>query len=263
MLRRHTSSTSPIGDLDHTQNPNQQQHLSSSLASTPATTIVSVCESNSGSDVNKSNIELIKEEAVFCGPPDMHPYLLLTWDSIVPVVWKRTSVLVSLLLIQSLSQLILERYEDLIKKNVIIPLFLTMLVGAGGNAGNQATVRVITGLATGSIQPRHFIHVLRKEMVVGLLCALLLCGMGYARVHYFYGREHLYWSVLAITLSLFCIVLTSVILGCILPFVLLLCRMNVEHAAPMIQVLMDIIGVMLTCVICSTMIPPYEGGVSA
>ena len=187
------------------------------------------------------------------------PYLSMSFDSIFTVVWKRTSVLVSLLLVQSLSQFILERYETLISRHVIISLFLTMLVGAGGNAGNQATVRAITGLATGSIQPRHFFRLLRKEFIAGLLCALLLSGMGFARVHYFYGHQNMYWSVLAISLSLFCIVLTSVILGAALPFILLLMRMNVEHAAPMIQVIMDISGVFLTCIICNTMIPPHEG----
>lgn len=29
----------------------------------------------------------------------------------------------------------------------------TMLVGAGGNAGNQSAIKVIRGLATGSLEP--------------------------------------------------------------------------------------------------------------
>ena len=37
-----------------------------------------------------------------------------------------------------ISSSVLNRYENLIH-NSIIPLFLTMLVGAGGNAGNQVS----------------------------------------------------------------------------------------------------------------------------
>eukprot|EP00759_Apiculatamorpha_spiralis_P040471 PhF_6_TR39029/c0_g1_i2/m.58415 len=209
--------------------------------------------------VSEIDLKEVEDEMIPNTPGVEPPYLSMSFDSVFHVVWKRTSVLVSLLLIQSLSQFILERFEATISRHVIIPMFLTMLVGAGGNAGNQATVRAITGLATGSIQGKHFFRLLRKEFVVGLLCAMILTGMGFARVHYFYGHQNLYWSVLAISLALFCIVLISVILGCILPFILLVFRMNVEHAAPMIQVMMDIIGVLLTCTICHAMIPPYEG----
>ena len=44
-----------------------------------------------------------------------------------------------------------EHFEGLISEHVIIASFLTMLVGAGGNAGNQASVRLIRGLATGEV----------------------------------------------------------------------------------------------------------------
>ena len=52
----------------------------------------------------------------------------------------RSSVLVSLMIVQSLSGIILSRFDDLIKDHIIVTLFLTMLVGAGGNAGNQVSV---------------------------------------------------------------------------------------------------------------------------
>jgi hypothetical protein len=36
----------------------------------------------------------------------------------------------------------------------VITLFLTMLVGAGGNAGNQSAIQVIRGLATKEMEVR-------------------------------------------------------------------------------------------------------------
>lgn len=49
--------------------------------------------------------------------------------------------LVGLLALQSMSGFILARNEELLQTHPVIIYFLTMLVGAGGNAGNQAAVR--------------------------------------------------------------------------------------------------------------------------
>lgn len=53
----------------------------------------------------------------------------------------RAGWLVGLLVLQSLSSFIIARNENLLKEHVVIVRYLTMLVGAGGNAGNQASVR--------------------------------------------------------------------------------------------------------------------------
>eukprot|EP00755_Sulcionema_specki_P017081 Sspe_Gene.63577::Locus_36600_Transcript_1_1_Confidence_1.000_Length_868::g.63577::m.63577 len=180
-------------------------------------------------------------------------------ESIWLLFWKRTTVLVTLLLLQSMSQLILERYERLVADHVIVPLFLTMLVGAGGNAGNQATVRAITGLVTGEYQLRQFTTVLLREAAVGALTATALAFVAFLRVSIYsdtdkYGEAYVTAAVTAICLSLFSIVLTSVILGCALPFLLEYLGASREHAAPTIQVVMDILGVFITCYLCDAML---------
>ena len=53
----------------------------------------------------------------------------------------RAGWLVGLLVLQSMSSFILARNEALLQEHLVIVRFLTMLVGAGGNAGNQASVR--------------------------------------------------------------------------------------------------------------------------
>lgn len=44
---------------------------------------------------------------------------------------------VSLLCLQSFSSLILQSFQNVIERNIVIALFLTMLTGTAGNAGNQ------------------------------------------------------------------------------------------------------------------------------
>ena len=73
--------------------------------------------------------------------------------SFVASLRSRASWLLGLLLCQSASSFILEGNEALIQSHPVIVYFMTMLVGAGGNAGNQASVRIIRGLATGEVNP--------------------------------------------------------------------------------------------------------------
>lgn len=56
--------------------------------------------------------------------------------------------LVGLLVLQSSSSFILESYQELIRQHLVVTVFLTMLVGAGGNAGNQSAIKVIRGLVS-------------------------------------------------------------------------------------------------------------------
>eukprot|EP01060_Flectonema_neradi_P000066 TRINITY_DN10059_c0_g1_i1.p1 TRINITY_DN10059_c0_g1~~TRINITY_DN10059_c0_g1_i1.p1 ORF type:complete len:233 (+),score=22.91 TRINITY_DN10059_c0_g1_i1:52-750(+) len=182
-------------------------------------------------------------------------------EGVLTVVWRRTAALILLMLLQSLSQFILETYEQLVSEHVIVPLFLTMLIGAGGNAGNQAAVHSITGLVTGEYTLRSFKTVIVREACIGVLCATILTFTGMLRVYLFYdapdryGDSYAAASAFAICTSLFFIVLTSVIVGSSLPFFLERIGLSREHAAPVIQVIMDIMGVFITCHICYSVLP--------
>jgi|AntRauMFilla1563_2_1112583.scaffolds.fasta_scaffold88467_1 hypothetical protein len=70
-------------------------------------------------------------------------------------VWVRGQWLLGLLVLQSASSFVIEANQQLIKDHLVITLFMTMLVGAGGNAGNQSAILVIRGLATKEIQVDH------------------------------------------------------------------------------------------------------------
>jgi Mg/Co/Ni transporter MgtE len=50
--------------------------------------------------------------------------------------------------LQSTSSVVLDSYQQLLKEHLVVTLFLTMLVGAGGNAGNQSAIKVIRGMVS-------------------------------------------------------------------------------------------------------------------
>ena len=81
---------------------------------------------------------------------------------------------------QSVSSFILSSYSELLQQHTVVVMFLTMLVGAGGNAGNQSAVLVIRGLATGEI--REWTRYICGEVKMAVAISIIMVGAGFARV---------------------------------------------------------------------------------
>lgn len=171
---------------------------------------------------------------------------------LLQMISQRSRWLIGLLLFQSISGYIMSTYEDMLQRHVIISLFLTMLIGTGGNAGNQSATLVIRGLATGAISLKKGVQVLLREGFIGTIIAFLLSAVAFCRV---YITHHDLTSAFAISISLFLIVLTSILLGSIIPLLLEKCKIDPAHsAAPFLATLMDIIGILIYCSICSQLL---------
>lgn len=164
----------------------------------------------------------------------------------------RASWLIGLLVLQSLSSCILSRNEAILQRHPNIIFFLTMLVGAGGNAGNQATVRAIRGLATGSLSRGNMRAFVLREGAMSAGLALALGLFGFIRVHMFSSMPLL--EAAAITLSLTAIVLCSVVVGSLLPLAFYLLDVDPANSSTTIQVLMDISGVLITCAVAALLL---------
>lgn len=151
--------------------------------------------------------------------------------------------LVGLLALQSMSGFILARNELLLQSHPVIIYFLTMLVGAGGNAGNQASVRVIRGLALGNLNAATQRRFLTREFKMACALSVVLSAAGFIRAVVF--RTPIAETI-AITTALTLIVFSSICLGAVLPLVLRNLKVDPAHSSTTIQVIMDILGVVLT-----------------
>lgn len=158
--------------------------------------------------------------------------------------------LCGLLALQSCSGFILSRNEVLLQDHPVIIFFLTMLVGAGGNAGNQASVRVIRGLALGTLNPQTQSQYLSREFRMAFALSAILSCAGFLRATLF---QTPFPETIAVTLALSMIVFSSICLGAVLPLLLQKIGVDPAHSSTTIQVIMDILGVVLTVVV-STMV---------
>ena len=125
-----------------------------------------------------------------------------------------------------------------------------MLVGAGGNAGNQASVRVIRGLALGTLNPKTQGQFLTREFKMAASLSCLLSVAGFIRAAVFRTP---FPETVAVTSALFMIVFSSIVLGAILPLGLKRVGVDPAHSSTSIQVIMDILGVVLAVTV-STLI---------
>lgn len=169
---------------------------------------------------------------------------------------QRGAILVILLFAQSISGFIIGQYELLLAG--FLTRFLTMLISTGGNASSQTSALAIQGLATGEFQGRTIWRFVRRELAMAFVLA---CALGFAAFFrvIMVGETAFtplcLWRGIAVSLSLFCIVLVSSVMGSCIPFVLRWFRMDPAHSAgPLLATLMDIIGIFIFCQVSSVIL---------
>ena len=171
-------------------------------------------------------------------------------------LWERVGWLIGLLAFQSCSSFILAN-TTLIKVHPTIIYFLTMLVGAGGNAGNQSSVRIIRGLAIGAVNDFNIRRVLVREVIMAFCISSMLGVAGFIRC--LVSFQTTLPEKFAITTALVLITFISITLGALLPLLLKYIGIDPAHASTSIQVIMDITGVLITCVVSYTLLDTAFG----
>jgi len=163
------------------------------------------------------------------------------------ILYKRSPILIALLLAESVSTTILESYEHSLP--VFFTFFIPMLVSTGGNASHQTSTLVIQGMATGDIHKGNILRFLRKEFMVGIFLALILGSTAFLRA-YFSTKNIAASLVIGFTLGT--ISFTAVVLGSFIP--LALKRLNIDpafSAGPFLATLLDILGTLIYCIFIS------------
>lgn len=154
--------------------------------------------------------------------------------------WPRVSCLAILLLFQSVSSTILEGFSSLFNSHTLIISFLTTIVGLGGNVSGQSMVLVVREIALGRETDW------KRQLWVGLWICAFLVPVIFLRV-FFSRREVDVVAILTVSLSSAVVVVLGAAHGSFVPLVLQRLRIDPAHAAPLLQVTMDIVGVSVVC----------------
>ncbi|MGV9799104.1 magnesium transporter [Mycobacterium sp. NPDC003449] len=118
--------------------------------------------------------------------PLRRPYLTAPVAGLVRsrVVWLLVLAIGATLTVQ-----VLEVFEATLEQVVTLALFVPLLIGTGGNTGNQAATTVTRALALGDVVPRDLGKVLFREFRVGLSLGVLLGSAAFVVTTVIYGRD--------------------------------------------------------------------------
>ncbi|MFE6996681.1 magnesium transporter [Microbacterium sp. NPDC057659] len=103
---------------------------------------------------------------------------------------------------------VLDTFEATLAQMTVLALFVPLLIGTGGNTGNQAATTVTRSLALGEVAPRDVLKVLSREVRTGFCLGLLLGLLGFAIAGLVY--EWHVGLVIGLTLVAVCTVAASV-----------------------------------------------------
>ena len=137
---------------------------------------------------------------------------------------------------------VLGAFEAAIEQLVVLTLFIPLLIGLGGNTGNQAATTVTRALALQDVSARDIWSVLYRELRVGLLLGLLLGLIGFGLTTLIFGFN----IGLVIGLTLFAICTVAATVGGVMPLVGLALRADpAVFSNPFITTFVDATGLII------------------
>ena len=159
---------------------------------------------------------------------------------------ERLPWLVGLLLLQSCAALVMDTFEGLLDRHLVIAFFVPMIVGTGGNAGNQPGVMTTRALSQGGVTRDKVRRLLRREAALAVVTGAVLAGLAFARVLAQYPDERA--EALAIALAVFGMVQLAIVIG--VGFSVGIDAMGSDAAngaAPLLTTVADLLGISLLC----------------
>jgi magnesium transporter len=137
---------------------------------------------------------------------------------------------------------VLGAFEAEIEQLVVLTLFVPLLIGLGGNTGNQAATTVTRALALQDVGTRDVWQVLFRELRVGALLGMLLGLIGFGLASAFFGLE----IGLVIGLTLFAVCTVAATVGGVMPLVGLALRADpAVFSNPFITTFVDATGLII------------------
>lgn len=133
------------------------------------------------------------------------PYLT---TSIATLVRSRVVWLLVLAIGAALTVQVLDTFESTLAEVVTLALFVPLLIGTGGNTGNQAATTVTRALALQDVTPADIAKVLWREFRVGLSLGLILGAVGFALTGALFDRS--IGTVIGLTLLSVCTMAATV-----------------------------------------------------
>jgi len=165
---------------------------------------------------------------------------------------KRGFWLSALFVGQTVTILVLGRFQEQLDKAVVLSVFMPLVISCGGNSGSQAATLVTRALALGEITATDWWRIVRREVVTASMLATTLAAMGFICVEFFtrgikqVSTGHPHYLGLTVAIAIAAVVLWGTTLGSLLPLALKKFKFDPATASsPMVATLMDASGTLI------------------
>jgi len=190
-------------------------------------------------------IDVIQEEAtedIYRLGAVESPELVYSKSSVWALWSARVRWLVILVVGAMFSSTILEGFQNTLQAVTALTFYITILLGAGGNTGNQSSTLIVRALATGDVRGRDSLRILGKEFAVGALLGITLAVLLSAKI-LLDGHGDI---LLVVAVSLAVLMTVTNMLGALLPIGIK--KLGLDPALisnPLIATLSDITGLLI------------------
>lgn len=142
------------------------------------------------------------------------------------------------------NSLILGGFERQLAAVTALAFFIPLIGGTGGNVGVQASAIVVQGLANGRLELADFWHQIWRGVRIAILNAIVISGVVFAYISLTEPGD--YALVMAVSVSLFAVVIFATVFGTLVPLTLEKLRVNPALATgPFIQITNDVVGLLI------------------
>lgn len=142
------------------------------------------------------------------------------------------------------NSIILSGFERQIATVTALAFFIPLIGGTGGNVGVQASAIVVQGLANGRLELSDFWHQIWRGIRIALLNAIVISGVVFAYITFTEPGD--YALVMAVSVSLFAVVIFATVFGTLVPLTLEKLKINPALATgPFIQITNDVVGLLI------------------
>lgn len=171
----------------------------------------------------------------------------------------RIGWLLILMIASTFTGQIIEGFEAQLAAIAGLTACIPMLMGTGGNSGNQSSTLIIRGLALGEVKIKDYFKILWKEIRVSLMVGITLAFANVARmliVRALSGGDTTNGVILVVSVSVAAVVIVSKTIGCSLPILAKILKLDPAlMAGPLITTLVDTISLIIYFALAKAFIP--------
>ena len=210
--------------------------------------------------IRQEQTEDIEKLMAISGEHEITPYLK------IPVLRhfrNRCGWIIGLGIVSMLAGLVIQQYEEVLIQFAVLATFLPMIADTGGNTGSQSATLVIRALALQEISLRDILHVVFKEIRVAFMLACIMGVIAFGRLLFFADGGAMPPGVtlnmlgLAVAVALGLQVLTSTLIGALLPLIAVFLRLDpAVVASPALTTFVDISGLLIFFAVISRFLAP-------